>query len=262
VTRRNAVFVIASAAMAVLFVRLGFWQLHRLADRRAQNALVASRLAEPPAPLADIPRDTARAQFRRVRFAGTYDFAHQIVLVERIRDGAPGVHLVTPLRPDAGVGGDTVVLVDRGWVYAPDGMSVDEERWRESTHVDAGGYVTVPGQGHGPAAIGDVRLNRLRWLDRRVISQRIGRPVASYAIDIQTDSGAGTTAVVAGPGTSSASLERVPVRVPPPTLDDGPHLSYAIQWFAFAVIAVLGPVLAVFVLPRTERWTPDVRHQE
>jgi surfeit locus 1 family protein len=259
VTRRNAVFVIASAAMAVLFVRLGFWQLHRLADRRAQNALVASRLAEPPAPLGAIPHDSAQAQFRRVRFAGTYDFAHQIVLIDRIRDGAPGVHLVTPLRPDAGVGGDTMVLVDRGWVYAPDGMSVDEQRWRESAHVDAGGYVIVPGQGRGPAAIGDVHLNRLRWLDRQVISQRMGRPLASYAIDVQGDSGAGTTAAVAGPGTLSAPVGRVPVRVPLPVLDDGPHLSYAIQWFAFAVIAVVGPVLAVFVLPRTERWRPDAR---
>jgi cytochrome oxidase assembly protein ShyY1 len=33
-------------------------------------------------------------------------------------------------------------------------------------------------------------------------------------------------------------------------LDDGPHLSYAIQWFAFATIAVVG---AGIVVARTRR---------
>ena len=31
--------------------------------------------------------------------------------------------------------------------------------------------------------------------------------------------------------------------VPPPTLDAGPHLSYAFQWFAFAAIAITGYVI-------------------
>jgi len=32
----------------------------------------------------------------------------------------------------------------------------------------------------------------------------------------------------------------LPRRWPPPTFDDGPHLSYAIQWFSFALIALVG----------------------
>ena len=40
-----------------------------------------------------------------------------------------------------------------------------------------------------------------------------------------------------------------PIRLPPPRLDDGPHLSYAIQWFAFAAIALAG---AVVVARRTQ----------
>ena len=31
-----------------------------------------------------------------------------------------------------------------------------------------------------------------------------------------------------------------PRAVPLPQLDDGPHLSYAIQWFSFAAIALIG----------------------
>jgi cytochrome oxidase assembly protein ShyY1 len=29
----------------------------------------------------------------------------------------------------------------------------------------------------------------------------------------------------------------------PPTLDNGPHLSYAIQWFSFAAIAITGAAI-------------------
>jgi len=31
-----------------------------------------------------------------------------------------------------------------------------------------------------------------------------------------------------------------PVRLGLPVMDDGPHLNYAIQWFTFAVVALVG----------------------
>jgi cytochrome oxidase assembly protein ShyY1 len=37
-----------------------------------------------------------------------------------------------------------------------------------------------------------------------------------------------------------AAAQGLPRRWPAPALDDGPHLSYAIQWFSFAVIIVVG----------------------
>ena len=48
---------------------------------------------------------------------------------------------------------------------------------------------------------------------------------------------------------AGAVAGRVPQRVPTPPLDEGPHLSYAIQWFSFAAIALAGTVMAVFVMP-------------
>jgi len=249
VSRRNIVFLVASATMAVLCVRLGVWQLHRLAARRAYNGVVASRLAQAPLPLDQIPRDSAIDRYRRVRFAGTYDFGHEVVLVDRMRDGAPGVHLVTPLHPD---GADTAVLVDRGWVYAPDAMSVDEERWREPVRVSGSGYLTAFAAGRGPAALATpTRLNEARWLDRGAVELRAGYPIASYIIVLDAD-GSGPASASPTADTSGARAGRAPVRTPPPALDEGPHLSYAIQWFSFAVIAIVGPVWAVFVGPRRE----------
>lgn len=229
---RNVVFLAVSMLMAALFARLGMWQLHRLGERRTRNALVMARLATPPVALAALPRDSALAHFRRVHLVGTLDFDHEVVLVNRIRDGSPGVHLVTPLRPDALTGGDTAVLVDRGWVYAPDGASVDRARWREPSRFEGTGYVQEFAAGRGSPAAVSTHPERLRWLDPDVVSRGAGYPIARYYVVMDVD------APQAAPG--------IPVRVPAPTLDDGPHLSYAIQWFSFAVIAVAGAFFAVF----------------
>jgi cytochrome oxidase assembly protein ShyY1 len=45
-----------------------------------------------------------------------------------------------------------------------------------------------------------------------------------------------------------------PETVAPPGFDDGPHLSYAIQWFSFATIAVVG---CVVLLVRDRRGNSD-----
>jgi len=42
-----------------------------------------------------------------------------------------------------------------------------------------------------------------------------------------------------------SSLPAFPRRAPLPALDEGPHLSYAVQWFLFALMAVLFGVLVV-----------------
>jgi surfeit locus 1 family protein len=39
--------------------------------------------------------------------------------------------------------------------------------------------------------------------------------------------------------TPDSALPQMPRRREPAALDEGPHLSYAIQWFAFATIAVV-----------------------
>jgi surfeit locus 1 family protein len=232
ITGLDAAFLLVSFCVGLLFLRLGVWQLERLAERRARNALVVRRLAEPPRAVAELPRDTAAAHYMIAHFFGRYDFAHELLLAYRSREGSPGVHFITPLRVP---GMDTAVLVDRGWVYAPDAETVDSMRWREPADVDATGYIQeLPTIGRGSAALPG-RASHVRWLDPAAIARATGYPVAPYLMMLSGDS-------------STRSL-RVPARVPPPPLDAGPHLSYAIQWFAFAAIALVG-VPAGFVRSR------------
>ena len=233
---RDVVFLVAAVILAGVFARLGVWQLQRLAERRAHNALVTARLDLPAAQFATLPRDSAQAHYRRARLRGTYDFAHEVLFVNRTRDGAPGVQLVTPVIPDSGALGDTAVLVDRGWVYSPDGATVDATQWREPPHLDGSGYVQEFAATGDFAASMPGHPDRFRWLDPVVIARVAGHPVAGYYLVLDTE--------------PDLAARHLPQRVPTPPLDEGPHLSYAIQWFFFAVLSLIGTAMAVFVLPR------------
>jgi surfeit locus 1 family protein len=244
--RRNIVFLVIASIAAAFCVRLGVWQLQRLATRRSHNAVVSSRLGESPISVSAVPRDTGQRRYRRVRLAGTLDFSHELVLIDRVRDGAPGVNLVTPMHPDSGVLGDTIVLVDRGWVYAADGMSVDDAQWQEPTHLTGAGYLVALTPGQGPANLSTSgHPNEYRWLDRAAIAERLGLPVADYLVVLQ--SGENPPAVEDAGGTGAS---RAPTRLPVPPLDEGPHLGYAIQWFSFAITIIVGTWYALFIAPR------------
>jgi surfeit locus 1 family protein len=220
-SRRSIIFCLFALLAAFLFVRLGFWQLARLHAKLQRNATIAAQQRAQPVEFASLPRDTATAHYRRASASGVFDYESELVASARTYQGSPGVELITPLRL---AGSDTVVLVDRGWVYSPDGSSVDRARWREGDSVTVAGYVEQYAPDAGTtAARRDPRI--VRRISRREASSRISRPLAPYYL-VQT-------------GDTASSH---PVRREMPALDEGPHRGYAIQWFSFAVIAVAGAV--------------------
>jgi surfeit locus 1 family protein len=222
VKKRDIAFGIFGLIFAIVCVRLGIWQLQRLAERKQLNTELRSRAATRPVTLAELPKDTAAAHFRRVAISGTYDYDHEFTLINRSRNGSPGVNIITPLKSAAG----TAVLVNRGWVYAPDGMTVDLARWREPSTMEGDGYVEFFRKGIG-AAKSSSHPRAYRWVDSTTISQAVpyaSRPYLVVLID------------------STHKGENVPPRVDVPPLDEGPHKSYAIQWFSFAAISIFGTI--------------------
>jgi surfeit locus 1 family protein len=224
-SRRSIIFCVLAALAAILFVRLGFWQLARLRAKVQRNAVIAVQQREPTVQFAMLPRDTAAAHYRRASVSGVFDYGGELVAAGRTHQGSPGVDLVTPLRL---AGSDTVVLVNRGWVYSPDGSSVDRARWRERDSVTVVGYVEqyAPDAGTTTAAR-DPRV--VRRISRREASSRIPYPLAPYYL-VQT-------------GDTASSH---PVRREMPAIDEGPHRGYAIQWFSFAAIALAGAIAVVW----------------
>mgnify|MGYP002781017318 CR=1 FL=1 len=229
--RRAWVFAGIAVAIAALFVRLGLWQLDRLTWRRAVNARVTARLAEPAVDPFALPRgDTAALRYRQVRVAGRFDWDHELLLTTRTRNGSPGAWLVTPLRV---AGRDTAVLVVRGWVYAPDGEQVpDRDRWREGdTTVALEGFVVPIAAQPGPTTIPGRTPRAFRQLDVETATRAIGGPVLPLLL-VQR-------------GDSAPQGGDVPPRLVPPRLDEANHQSYAIQWFSFAGIALVSAALFV-----------------
>jgi len=223
VSFRKWVLSILAISFAALSISLGFWQLRRLSARRTANALLASRRFAPEVPLDSLPADTATAHFRRVRARGAYDYGNEIVLTLRGRNGSPGVNLFTPIRR---AGSDTAVLVNRGWVYSPDGVTVETKQWREGDSVDANGFVEVfPTKGPFDAS-NPARPRSMRRLNRAAMRQLFPYPIANYYV-VLTDS----------------ARSGGPPRVEPASLDEGPHRIYAIQWFSFAAISIVGLVM-------------------
>jgi surfeit locus 1 family protein len=215
--RSRLLLLVLALAVAAVCVRLGFWQLSRLGQRRMRNAEATARLALPPVDLSQAP-GVAIERFRRVTVAGSFDFARELALASRPRDGAPGVHIATPLLL---AGHDTLILVLRGWAYSPDAATLDFARWHERDSVRVDGYA-LPFEPGVPSAAAPARNPRVvRRLDRAELEQRLSSPIAAYYV------------VMTSGGTSSDST---PPRLPEPVLDEGPHFSYAVQWFLFATI--------------------------
>jgi surfeit locus 1 family protein len=215
---------------AAVCIRLGFWQLDRLEQRRATNAAIDTGLAEPPLDATELlrsgtPDDLA---YRPATASGTFDPSAELVLYGRSLGEQPGDHVLTPLVLDDG----TRLLVDRGWIpFAPEReLPLTGEASAATGRVEVTGVLMASETGDtfgdqdpaGATVVRAVNLDELRVRDPGLapVYMLLGSQEPTQALPVLVD--------VERPG-------------------EGPHLSYAIQWFAFAAIALVG---AAFVLRR------------
>jgi surfeit locus 1 family protein len=224
--KRYAPLVVGLLA-ATLFVRLGVWQLERRSERRAFNAETQARSEEPPLDAAQIPRTNEASdslRFRRAAASGTFDFGRQLVVMARGHRGNPGVYVVTPLV----LADSTAVLVERGWVFSPDGRTVELTSVSEPDSADVRGVLV------GVSSLPAVTVADSTWPRhvRRVDPEALA-PDYPYAL----------RSLVLRRTELPEHAPTVLRAVQLPGLTEGPHLSYAIQWFAFALIALVGSFL-------------------
>jgi surfeit locus 1 family protein len=214
------------AVLVVLFVTLGFWQLRRLEEKKLSNAVGEARFNDDPVDVAElltaVGGDVDSLEFRHASATGVFHPEDEVLIRSQVEQGVAGFHVVTPLVGEEG----RAILVNRGWV--PLGM----DRVPVSEALPPDGVVTVEGWvrlTQEPGAIGPkdpeggrlVAMNRVN-IDR--IQDQVPYEVEPVYLSMLGEQSEGQ-----------------PILVAAPTFDDeGPHLSYAIQWFAFAAIGIIG----------------------
>jgi surfeit locus 1 family protein len=245
-------------AMAFTCVQLGLWQLRRLDEKRDRIDLVRAAQAEPAVPVeqllaADDPRTgpvADAAAFRTVTATGTYDLDHEILVRNRPLDGVNGNDVVTPLVLADG----TAVLVTRGWVpfeVPGDRPLPGAEPPAPTVTVTGVLQRTERGGGLAPEPAPDGDLGTVGHLDVGAVADSLPYPVLPLTVLLEEQ-------VPAQPGDFPA-----PVDADEP--GEGPHLSYAIQWFTFATLAlVIWPLVlrkaarkGAAPSPATDDATPD-----
>ena len=223
-------------ALVALFVSLGFWQLRRLDERRERNAEISARSEMPAAPVEDVVPlgaqlgDVEDLRYRLVTVSGTYDAEGEVLIRPRSLDGVSGWHVVTPLVLEDG----RAVLVTRG--FAP--LTTDPEV-AQAAAAPPEGDVTVTGlvfpsqarQSIGPTDPEDGTLLELARVDIGRIRQQYGGDLLPVYVQL---------------GSQDPPLEEpgLPRLLPIPATDEGTHFSYAVQWFLFAGVGLVGwPIL-------------------
>jgi surfeit locus 1 family protein len=208
--------------LTAVFIRLGIWQLDRLEQRRAQNAAIVAVLDTPPYQMAAAPMpDAQQIPGRWVTVTGTYDLDHQMLLILQNWQNRAGVNLITPLLLD---GGDTAVLIDRGWI--PNEEQDNLAAYDVSGPVTLTAYVALPetlGRQTSPDPTFQPEIYRV---DTAVLQTQLPydlQPV--YLVQPPDEAG------------NMAWPYRQPREV---DISDGPHLGYALQWFAFTLISLVG----------------------
>lgn len=238
--RRTAARWLVYGGVAVVFAIacafLSNWQFTRNADRERQLALIAANYEAAPVPLAQLipagdefdPAD----QWHPVVLRGEYLADEQLLARNRAHGGTSAYEVLVPFRTDDG----RIVVVDRGWV--PPGQEQPEP---DEIPAPPDGEVTViarlkPGEplpGSGRTA----PEGQVPTINLPLVADTVSTPgdvlTSAYGLMVSEDP---------APATRPQAFES-------PSEDPGPHLSYAIQWILFAVMAFV----FLWYMIRTER---------
>ena len=222
--------VLVIAAVAVM-VRLGFWQLDRLDQRRAFNSRVEAQLAEPTLELEDenLELDLYNMEYRDAIIVGEYDHERQVVLRNQDWQGRLGVHLLTPLVIN---GSQQAVLVDRGWIPYEDFTAGKLDQFDNPGLVEVNGTVRrsqskslIGGRADQIPAPGEAPLMIWNWINVSGIAGQM--PYDLLPVYLLSSPSHNSDQM---PYRSTLELD----------LSEGSHLGYAFQWFIFAAILAIG----------------------
>jgi surfeit locus 1 family protein len=213
---------LAAALLLPLFVSLGFWQVHRAAEKRAIEQTAVARLALPAVDLGRDARDwrDPALGWRAATVRGHWQ-ARQILLDNQVSRGEAGYLVFSPLRID---GGPRAVLVERGWIAVGPGRAVLPKLDIAAAAANLHGIIAPPpappfaSRNDVEALDGGAAL-RVQSVDLANLSLRLDRELLPFILRLDP--------------TEPAALRRDRLL---PALRAERHVAYALQWFLFAAL--------------------------
>jgi len=201
------------------FIYLGFWQLDRAEEKRETASISASREQRPPLILNDSNLDFQQVEYRKIIAEGIFHFQKQVLIENRKHLGKNGFHILTPLYVE---GSDRYLLVNRGWIDGNAALTDPDYSTPEGRLVRISGQATIP---LAPALVlgdGTPPLTQHRWPYVTLDAYAAWSGLSLYPFMLLQSPGEPFGFVRSWPGQKT---------------NDAMHLGYAVQWFAFALIA-------------------------
>ena len=223
----NWLIVAAVVLTVVSLGRLGFWQLGRAEEKLALQQALEVEQTRKPIPVqeidsADLNRQNPQLHNLQVTLEGEYLNERTILMHAQFFNGMIGYAVVTPFQVN---NSEQLVLVNRGWTtgfLAPDA---------EISLRPVDGPQTLIAQVHAPQVNDAVITSQIdanvwplqvRNLEPEIISQILNRDVFPFEVRLTADQ----------PGVLVRHWPAVNV-------DINNNISYAIQWFSFALVVLL-----------------------
>ncbi|MCI2420817.1 SURF1 family protein [Saccharopolyspora sp. K220] len=207
---------------SLCFTLLAPWQFGRNDEAQTRNNAITESFHAAPKPLAAVlPAGQApdqRTEWTKVLLRGQYLPNGETLAWQRTVQGEPAFEVLTPFRLDDG----TTVLVDRGYIRPVNGTQAPD-------------YAAAP--------TGDVTLTARIRADEQDSKQRPlfdhdGQRWA-YAVNAQTIGNGIGIPLRPGYFMLAEGQPGVLDALPLPQLESGPYFSYALQWIAFGIMAII-----------------------
>ena len=218
--------LLLTVASALLFIRLGVWQLHRADFKEALLRRYAASSSAPLQDFAKVAQTPPSDAFPRLQVSGHYLVERTYLLDNPKHDERGGVEVFVPFESQ---GGQPLLLVDLGFLPGNGTRQAPQLPPLPATELTLHGlYVPPPPLGFEMG--GDALARQTHWpkssifLDPKQISHDLGRPLYPRVLALDAD-----------PTSIYERVHTLDFSAMPPAR----HRAYAFQWFSFALAVVV-----------------------
>ncbi|WP_370980498.1 SURF1 family protein [Agaribacterium sp. ZY112] len=208
-----------------ILISLGFWQLERAKVESYLSTQLQIQQGQEAMPISSVlaelyTKTKDQLQFQPVTASGSYMSNYYWLKEGRTIKGAKGFHVLMPMQ----LGNGPVVLVDRGWIAENKGQAIPFQTPTMSLKLM--GYIDIPVE---TTNFQSQEKNQSTWpkyindIDMKKMSAQLGKTIVPTMLVLNSDQ---NSAFIPAPNEL--------------TLNPARHRVYAAQWFALAMLLIVG----------------------